>query len=89
MTGARSDWHLVFLSSSLSMRLFSADLLVSQRNSPCRQLGIVELACRPSKLDPVTYAAVSALLMAAAVLSSYLPARRAMAIDPVHALRAE
>ncbi|HEY6986820.1 MAG TPA: FtsX-like permease family protein, partial [Bryobacteraceae bacterium] len=42
-----------------------------------------------SSLDPLTYAAVSALLMAAAVLASYLPARRAMAIDPVEALRAE
>jgi putative ABC transport system permease protein len=40
-------------------------------------------------LDPVTYAAVSALLILAALLASYLPARRAMAIDPVEALRAE
>jgi predicted permease len=40
-------------------------------------------------LDPLTYAAVSALLIGAAVLASYLPARRAMAIDPVEALRAE
>ena len=40
-------------------------------------------------LDPLTYAAVSALLIFAAVLASYLPARRALAIDPVEALRAE
>jgi len=40
-------------------------------------------------LDPMTYAAVSALLIAAAVLASYLPARRAMRIDPVRALQAE
>lgn len=40
-------------------------------------------------LDPLTYAAVSALLIAAAALASYLPARRAMAIDPVEPLRAE
>jgi putative ABC transport system permease protein len=40
-------------------------------------------------LDPVTYAAVSALLFVAAVLASYLPARRAMSIDPVQALQPE
>jgi len=40
-------------------------------------------------LDPVTYAAVSALLIGAGVLASYLPARRAIAVDPVQALRAE
>jgi putative ABC transport system permease protein len=40
-------------------------------------------------LDPVTYATMSALLIAAAVLASVLPARRAIAIDPIQALRAE
>ena len=40
-------------------------------------------------LDPVTYMAVSVLLIAAGVLASYLPARRAIALDPVQALRAE
>jgi ABC-type antimicrobial peptide transport system permease subunit len=47
------------------------------------------LLFRVSPLDGVTYVAVSVVLVAAAVLASYLPARRAAALDPVEALRAE
>jgi putative ABC transport system permease protein len=39
--------------------------------------------------DPVTYGAVSAILILAAVLASYIPALRATSVDPVVALRAE
>jgi ABC-type lipoprotein release transport system permease subunit len=40
-------------------------------------------------LDPVTFAAVPLVLFAAALVASYLPARRAAAIAPVEALKAE
>jgi len=40
-------------------------------------------------MDPMTYAVVSAVLAAIALLATYLPARRAARIDPVVALRAE
>jgi predicted permease len=42
-----------------------------------------------SPLDPVTYVAAPLILVAAAVFASYLPARRAAAVDPVEALKAE
>jgi predicted permease len=40
-------------------------------------------------LDPVTYLAVPLILVAATVLASYVPARRAAAVDPIEALRTE
>ncbi|MFZ0633343.1 MAG: ABC transporter permease [Acidobacteriaceae bacterium] len=42
-----------------------------------------------SPLDPVTWAIVPFILVGAAVLASYLPARRAAAVDPAEVLRAE
>jgi ABC-type antimicrobial peptide transport system permease subunit len=42
-----------------------------------------------SPFDPVTYITVPLVLAVAAAVASYLPARRAAAIDPVEALRAD
>jgi predicted permease len=39
--------------------------------------------------DPFTFVAVSAILVGAALLASYLPARRAAAVDPMEAMRSE
>jgi ABC-type antimicrobial peptide transport system permease subunit len=39
--------------------------------------------------DPLAFAAAAGLLCAAGALACYLPARRAMKIDPVDALRIE
>jgi predicted permease len=42
-----------------------------------------------ASLDPLTYAAVSGLLIGTALLAGYLPARRVIRIDPMRALRQE
>jgi putative ABC transport system permease protein len=39
--------------------------------------------------DPITYAAVTAILVLVALLASYIPARKATQIDPMIALRYE
>jgi predicted permease len=50
---------------------------------------IASLLFAVSAVDPLTYALVSLMLVAATVLASYVPARRAAAMDPIGALRSE
>jgi ABC-type antimicrobial peptide transport system permease subunit len=42
-----------------------------------------------ASLDPLTYAGVAALVLAAAAVAIYIPAWRATRIDPIGALRHE
>jgi ABC-type lipoprotein release transport system permease subunit len=40
-------------------------------------------------LDPITYAVMPVVLLMAALLACYFPARRGAAVDPAESLRAE
>ena len=50
---------------------------------------MTSLLFQVNPVDPLTYAAVSSGLLAIAWLACYLPSRRAAAMDPVTALRAD
>jgi ABC-type antimicrobial peptide transport system permease subunit len=52
-----------------------------------RSMQTVLYGIRPS--DPATFAEVVIALLLTSLLASWLPARRALSIDPVTALRAE
>ena len=60
-------------------------LVVSLMATPVLQSTLVNLPAT----DPVTFAGVSALLIAIALVACYVPARRATRIDPMVTLRCE
>ena len=51
--------------------------------------GLAGLLFHVSPVDPATLAAAAAGLLLTAALASWIPARRAAAVDPANALRAE
>jgi ABC-type antimicrobial peptide transport system permease subunit len=51
--------------------------------------GLESLLYEVTALDPITYGAVIALMVAVAAAASWLPAARAARVDPTVALRAE
>ena len=63
----------------------AAGLIGSLMATPVLQSMLINLPAT----DPVTFAGVSALLIAIALVACYVPARRATRIDPIATLRAE
>lgn len=82
---ARTDvFRLVIVNG---LRLTTAGLLIGLAGSLAATRLIATLLYQTSATDPVTFLASAALFAAVSVLASYLPARRAAAVDPTNALR--
>jgi putative ABC transport system permease protein len=83
----RSD--IFKLISGQSLRPVIAGLLVGIVLAILVARAMAKLLLGLAATDPLTYAVVTILLAAAALLASYLPVRRAMRVDPMVALRYE
>jgi hypothetical protein len=84
----------VILSDTLWCCSFSADpavigLILGLTAAILASRAIAAFLFDTSRFDALTYAAVTALLLLVSAAACLIPARRATAIDPVDALRAE
>jgi predicted permease len=72
-----------------AMKLTAAGLVIGALAAQALTRFISSMLFGVSSTDAVTYVGVSGMLVAVALLASYLPARRATRIDPLVALRQE
>jgi putative ABC transport system permease protein len=80
----REIWRLV-VSRAAALALVGILIGVAGALALTRLLGTLLYAVKPA--DPATFAAVAALLALISLLACYVPARRAMRVDPMVALR--
>jgi putative ABC transport system permease protein len=86
--GARpSEVRSMVLAQGLKLTAIGLALGLAGAAAATRLIGGFLFGVRAS--DPVTYAATCAVFLAIAIVASYLPARRAMRVDPIVALREE
>ena len=86
--GARkNDLSWMFVRSALAMTGLGVVIGVCAAASLTQVMRSLLFGITP--LDPLTYVVIPVVLATAALLASYLPARRATRVNPVDALRAE
>ena len=84
-----SRGHLVTLVLRRGLVLAAVGVVLGLGGAAAASRAVASLLYGTSSLDPLTYGAVAALLLAIAVLACVAPARRAASVDPMQALRSE
>jgi putative ABC transport system permease protein len=72
-----------------AMTLTGIGVMIGIAGAIAASRALISLLFGVSRLDPITYCGVIALLAAVAALAAWMPAWRAARVDPVRALRAE
>ena len=83
----RTELKRMFVRHALTLTAIGTVLGLAAAASLTRVMSSLLYGISP--LDPLTYVAVPVVLLSAALLASYLPARRAAAVDPVLALKTD
>ena len=86
--GARSG-DVIAMILSQGLRTVLVGIMVGVAGSLALTRAIQSLLFGVTETDPLTFAAVILLLISAALLACYIPARRAAKVDPIVALRYE
>jgi predicted permease len=84
---SRGDVLLLIVRQALLLALTGSVMGIAGALSLSRLMASQLYGVRPT--DPLTFITVAALLMVVSLVASYIPARRAMRIDPMNALRYE
>jgi putative ABC transport system permease protein len=81
--------HILALIVRQGMTLTGLGIVLGLFGAVAASQAIVTLLFGISRLDPITYLGVIAVLVGVSVIACWLPARRAMKVDPLVALRYE
>ena len=83
----KGELRWMFVRSALLLTTIGAGIGLGAAAAVTRLLKSLLFGVSP--MDPMTYAAIPLLLVVCSLIASYVPARRAAAVDPAEALRAE
>jgi predicted permease len=82
-------WDIFLTVMARAMALVAIGVLIGLAGAAAISRTLTALLFEVSPYDPISFAAVSAALLVVALVACWLPTRRAMAVDPAVALKAE